>query len=375
MGTASALAKACLARSTKLSSIKPLRFSSERGSYFDYAEASNLGLYVHMPACSTADSAESSGRRCGNLPSGASEKNKSAVLAALLAAIDSAGSAAWKTTFDTSARRLCGLEPTPPHEKQRPHNSPASPDRTPYSREAAASRDRKTITTLFLKGNTTLLGKRELESVMRAVHDRFVITHGVGFELPAADATAERFRMLRELGIAHLVISISPSPRTLECSLNGSGEEHIGALAALKEVAFDTVSLALAFAQPGQTSQQLQYSIDRALASGANHISLRPFNSREAKRIEAKCGAKPAPLVEFGCAATTLAGGKFKVNAYSISEYGRRLEAGKRPAAATLKIVERERILRYLLWAAHGQARSLLAQARLLHGIERPKYR
>lgn len=53
MKAVSSLANACLSRSTKLSSIKPLRFSHERGSYFDYAEAANLGMYIHVPFANT----------------------------------------------------------------------------------------------------------------------------------------------------------------------------------------------------------------------------------------------------------------------------------------------------------------------------------
>ena len=67
--------------------------------------------------------------------------------------------------------------------------------------------------------------------------------------------------------------------------------------------------------------------------------------------------------------------GRFEVNAYSITEYGTRLDSGAAPAALVLKLVERERMLRYLLWAAHAEAWTMLAQARLLRSIGRPHAR
>ena len=331
MGTVSSLAKACLARSTKLSSIRPLRFSSERGSYFDYAEASNLGMYIHVPA---ADVCEEHGILAQPQPGAAT--GNAAVVHAVVGAVDAAGAAPWRTAIGASAKR-----------------------------------DRKTITTLFIKGNTSLLDEQAIASIMQAVRRRFAVTHGVGFELAAADVTVERLRMLREAGIAHLSIAADPPPRNTRSAAKPA-VENLVPLAALKEAAFETVSLAFAFAQPGQTSQQLQCSVDIAFSSGVNHIAIRPFNSREAKRIERKSKVETAPIVEFGCAATTLMGAKFRINAYSIAEYGRGLEAGRLPAATTLKIVERERMLRYLLWAAHGEARLLVSQTRLLRGIGRP---
>lgn len=332
MNTVSSLAKACLARSTKLSSIRPLRFSSERGSYFDYAEASNLGMYIHIPTIGTHEGCEAAAQ-----PQTGAAVDPIAVARTVVDAVDAAGVAPWRTAIGASGKR-----------------------------------SRKTVTTLFIKGNTSLLDERAIHSIMQSVRRRFTVTNGVGFELAAADATVERLRMLREAGIAHLSIAADLPPRGVD-SPGKPAAENLAPLAALKESAFETVSLAFAFAQPGQTSQQLQCSIDIALSSGANHIAIRPFNSREAKRIERKHKAEAAPIVEFGCAATTLMGAKFRVNAYSIAEYGRRLDTGKAPAAATLKIVERERMLRYLLWAVHGEARLLLAQTRLLRGIGRPR--
>ncbi|WP_139650619.1 hypothetical protein [Raoultibacter phocaeensis] len=333
MGTIVSLVDACLARSTKLSSIKPLRFSNERGSRFDYAGVSNLGMYLHIPTRIAACAPEGSDR--------AGESDASdcrAVLEHLLSAIHSAGSAAWKDS------------------------------------RSAAPRDRKTITTLFIKGNTALLDAPALESIVCAVRERFTITHGIGFELASTELESEKLRMLYEAGISHLAVTVASRP-CVQKPVDTPDAAACGMLSVLKEAPFETVSLTFAFAQPGQTSHQLKHSIEAAFASGANHIAIKPFNSREAKRLEAGHRTQPVQLVEFGCATTTLAQGTFGVNAYSITEYGKRIGAGKPPAAVTLRIVERERMLRYVLWAAHDEARLLLAQAKLLRGIGRSQSR
>lgn len=345
MKAASSLANACLSRSTKLSSIRPLRFSSERGSYFDYAEAANLGMYIHvpfaraLPGCRTrADAA------CGRTRQ---EPNGRELLDTMLEAIEAAGCASWKTSYGASGGRFRKTEPG----------------------------SRKTVTTLFFKGDTAALKEQEIGALMQAVRARFVVTNGTGFELASSEVTVERLRMLKELGIDHLAVNLTAAEHR--------ANEHPGApstrcgeiFAALKEVAFETVSLSLAFAQPGQDAQQFQCTIETALASGANHIAIRPFHSIEAKRLRSRGEASPKSIVEFGCAATMLMAGRFKVNAYSITEYGRRLGAGAAPAALTLKLVERERMVRYLIWAAHAETRTMLAQVRLLRGIGRPHAR
>ena len=345
MKAVSSLANACLSRSTKLSSIKPLRFSHERGSYFDYAEAANLGMYIHVPFANTPlndracdDGAHSRAQR---------ESDERKLLDEILRAIDAAGSASWRTAFSVSDGRL----------------------------RKAESGSRKTITTLFVKGNTAALDEQEVDALMQSVRERFDITNGTGFELASADATADRLRTLKESGVAHIAINLSaaePCATDAPVSPNAVCTET---LTALKEVAFETVSLNFAFAQPGQNAHQLQCTIDTALASGANHIAIRPYNSREAKRMKSRGVADAQPIVEFGCAATMLMTGRFEVNAYSITEYGTRLDSGAAPAALVLKLVERERMLRYLLWAAHAEAWTMLAQARLLRSIGRPHAR
>ena len=342
MGTVSSLTNACLSRSTKLSSIKPLRFSNQSGSYFDYAEVANLGMYIHIPLADTIGKGRSH-REVGTMLKGP-ENGKGEPCESILKAIDDASSAPWKTAFRASSGRF----------------------------KKAAPRCRKTLTTLFIEGDTSSLSPQEIGRIVRRAHSRFDITGAVGFELPSTDATADRLRMLKELGISHLVIQFAPDSCKTNAPdvLSGVCDE---VLAALKRVAFETVSLSFAFAQPGQSAEQLRCTIETALASGANHIAIRPHKSREAKRIESKSRAGAAPLVEFGCAATVLMAGCFKVNAYSVTEYGKRLGSGAAPAAITLKLVESERMIRYLAWTMHAEARVLFGQARLLRGVGRTR--
>ncbi|MDF2939289.1 MAG: hypothetical protein K0Q90_4662 [Paenibacillaceae bacterium] len=55
----------------------------------------------------------------------------------------------------------------------------------------------------------------------------------------------------------------------------------------------------------------------------------------------------------FGCSATTLLDGQFKINTFSIPEYTARVDSGDIPTALTLRFTRRQRMIYYLFWTAY----------------------
>jgi coproporphyrinogen III oxidase-like Fe-S oxidoreductase len=56
----------------------------------------------------------------------------------------------------------------------------------------------------------------------------------------------------------------------------------------------------------------------------------------------------------FGCSATTLLKGQFKINTFSVREYCGRVGQGKLPTSLTLRFTRRQRMIYYLFWTAYS---------------------
>ena len=56
----------------------------------------------------------------------------------------------------------------------------------------------------------------------------------------------------------------------------------------------------------------------------------------------------------FGCSATTLLKDQFKINTFSVEEYGKRIEEEKLPTSLTIRFTKRQRMIYYLFWTAYS---------------------
>src|SRR5699024_1426503 len=56
----------------------------------------------------------------------------------------------------------------------------------------------------------------------------------------------------------------------------------------------------------------------------------------------------------FGCSATTLLNGQFKINTFSPEAYGDRISHGRLPTSLTLRFSKRQRMVYYLFWTAYS---------------------
>lgn len=323
-------------------SVKPFIFKNEYDQILPFEECRDLGLYVHIPFC----------------------------------------------------RQLCGFCP---YCKELYTAEKCDRYLTALLREihmvGGQYQGKKRATSLYFGGGTPALAAERLGEVIAALKEHFVITQGIGVELHPDNVTVAVLRMLKAAGVTKLSIGIQSFQERYQDILGRTAVDRRTMAEALAEVPFETVSMDLIFALPGQTFESLRADIDVAFASGANHVAIYPFinftftsrtvpdmGKREKRAlldsITRYCLEKgytrnsiwtfsgdPAAgyssmtrdnFLGFGCSATTLLPDQFKVNTFSVEEYCKRLDGETVPTALTLRFTTRQRMVYYLFWTAYG---------------------
>lgn len=252
---------------------------------------------------------------------------------------------------------------------------------------------RREVTSLYFGGGTPALAAGRLGEIIGAVGEHFTVTQGIGVELHPDDVTVPLLRTLKEAGVTKISIGVQSFQEKYQ-TLLGRGAVDLSALsAALEQVPFETVSMDLIFALPGQTFQDLRTDVDLAFAGGANHVAIYPFidftftssslpamDKGEKRRLldqittycleqgytrtsiwtfSSRAGARYSSMTRdnflgFGCSATTLLRKQFKINTFSVQEYCRRVERGVLPTSLTLRFSIRQRMVYYLFWTAYS---------------------
>lgn len=321
-------------------SFKPFLFTSVYDRFLPYQDAENLGLYIHIPFCrSLCDF-------CPYCKVVYREDQAQAYVVALKKEIELVSSGA----------------------------------------------ERKKITTLYFGGGTPALLVDEIGGIIETVGKYFEIMEGIGVELHPADVTKKNLHTLKEAGVTRISIGIQSFSDEYLQILGRGALNYQNMFEELWAVPFETVSIDLIFALPGQTIERMKQDIEIAFSNGANHIAIYPFidfthtkrqfekmpESRKKKllsEIVEYCEqqgyirdsiwtfSKPdvkkyssmtrENFLGFGCSATTLLTNQFKINTFSIPEYIKRVEAGIVPTALTLKFTTRQRMLYYLFWTAY----------------------
>ena len=178
------------------------------------------------------------------------------------------------------------------------------------------------------------------------------------------NVTVETLRTLKAAGVTKISIGVQSFLPKFQSTLGRQPIDTESMKAALREVAFETVSMDFIFALPQQTFEDLKSDIDMAFAIGANHVAIYPFidftftpgkvrpmakrQKRELlDRITRYCyekglsrnsiwtfcsgdSAKYSSMTRdnflgFGCSATTLLKEQFKINTFSVEEYCKRI--------------------------------------------------
>ena len=329
-------------RSWLTRSWKPFTFKDEYDRILPYSECENLGLYIHIPFCKSI---------CNFCPYCKVRYQKELCdryLDALLREIRMVGS-------------------------QYP--------------------EKKRVTSLYFGGGTPALVADRLKEIIDTCKEYFEITEGIGLELHPDNVTVETLQTIRDAGVTKISIGIQSFQEKYQHILGRKAVDLKTMAAALGAVPFETVSMDFIFALPEQTFEDLKRDIDLAFASGANHIAIYPFidftftkspvkaMEKKEKRdlldsitrycLERGCvrnsiwtfSSLPEAgyssmtrdnFLGFGCSATTLLKGQFKINTFSVEEYCKRIDEGMLPTSLTIRFTKRQRMVYYLFWTAYS---------------------
>ena len=323
-------------------SVKPFLFQKEYDQLLPFEACGELGLYVHIPFCrSICDF-------CPYCKVLYSEELCSRYVDALLGEI-----------------RLAGQQ----------------------------AKGRKKVTSLYFGGGTPALAADRMGEIIGTIREYFEITEGIGAELHPDNVTVPVLRTLKEAGVTRISIGVQSFGKKYQ-KLLGRKPVDAGALkAALQEVPFETVSMDLIFALPGQTFEDLREDIDTVFTSGANHMAIYPFidftftssplpamPKKEKRRLldavtayckdrgyarnsiwtfssEEHAGYSSMTrdhFLGFGCSAATLLVDQFKINTFSVTAYIERIEQKLLPTSLTLRFTRRQRMVYYLFWTAYS---------------------
>ncbi len=321
---------------------KPFVFKNEFDRTLPFAECENLGLYVHIPFCKSICSF------CPYCKVRYSAELCNRYIDSLLQEIHLAGS------------QYTG---------------------------------RKKVTSLYFGGGTPALAADRIKEIIGALNEHFIITEGIGLELHPDNVTVEVLQKLKDAGITKISIGIQSFSNQYQRILGRKNIDTAAMRAALAAVAFETVSMDFIFALPGQTFQELKSDIDMAFSLGANHVAIYPFIDftftespvaampKKEKRelldaITQYCLGKGYSrssiwtfssdpdanyssmtrdtFLGFGCSATSLFKGQFKINTFDVESYCERIHAGTLATSLTIRFTQRQRMIYWLFWTAYS---------------------
>ena len=322
--------------------VQPFTFKNEYDQQLPFAECENLGLYVHIPFC------KSICNFCPYCKVPYSAELCDEYIDALLQEI-----------------HLVGSQHT----------------------------GRKEVTSLYFGGGTPALAANRIKEIVDALQDHFIITEGIGLELHPDNVTEDVLRTLQAAGVSKISIGIQSFCDKYQKIL---GRKHIDTAAmqaALQRVPFQTVSMDFIFALPEQSYDDLRADIDKAFSLGANHVAIYPFidftfttssvsamPKREKRKLldaitsyclsrgysrssiwtfSGEADANYSSMTRdnflgFGCSATSLFKGQFKINTFDVASYCHRIRNGKLATSLTIRFTRRQRMIYWLFWTAYS---------------------
>ena len=321
---------------------KPFAFKNEYDQTLPFAECENLGLYVHIPFC------KSICNFCPYCKVQYSAELCDRYIDALIKEIHIVGSQ---------------------------HTG------------------RKKVTSLYFGGGTPALAANRIKDIIDALNDHFIITEGIGLELHPDNVNVEVLQTLKKAGVTKISIGIQSFCDKYQKILGRKRVDTAEMMSALAAVPFETVSMDFIFALPEQTYDDLKSDIDTAFSLGANHIAIYPFIDftftespvaampKKEKRelldaITQYCLGKGYSrssiwtfssepdanyssmtrdnFLGFGCSATSLFKGQFKINTFDVESYCERVRSGNLATSLTIRFTKRQRMIYWLFWTAYS---------------------
>lgn len=252
---------------------------------------------------------------------------------------------------------------------------------------------RKKVTSLYFGGGTPALAANRIKDIVDALNDHFIITEGIGLELHPDNVNVEVLQTLKKAGVTKISIGIQSFCDKYQKILGRKKVDTAEMMSALAAVPFETVSMDFIFALPEQTYDDLKSDIDTAFSLGANHIAIYPFIDftftespvaampKKEKRelldaITQYCLGKGYSrssiwtfssepdanyssmtrdnFLGFGCSATSLFKGQFKINTFDVESYCERICSGNLATSLTIRFTKRQRMIYWLFWTAYS---------------------
>lgn len=161
----------------------------------------------------------------------------------------------------------------------------------------------KHIHTVFFGGGTpSLLNPRQIELVLKAIEDVFIIdwdTAEITLEANPNDLHLDYLRSLRQLGLNRLSIGMqSAIPRELVLfNRRHDVQMVIDAVAFARQAQFDNISLDVIYGNPYQSLSDWRITLELAVQLAPNHISLYglELKGNTPLQLDVNTGRIPAP--------------------------------------------------------------------------------
>lgn len=323
-------------------STKRFTFHNEYDKQLPFAECDNMGLYIHIPFCSSICSF------CPYCKVIYSKEKCDKYIDALIKEIHMVGSQ---------------------------YNG------------------KKEVTSLYFGGGTPALAIDRIGTILDAVREHYIITEGIGLELHPDNVTVETLKACKEAGITKLSIGVQSFQEKYQDILGRKPVDAKAMFEVLSQFEFETVSMDFIFALPSETIEDLKADIDMALDNGANYVAIYPFidftfttsqvvalsNKQKRKMLDditkhcmdrgcerssiwtfaSDHKAKYSSMTRenflgFGCSATTLLKKQFKINTFNVDEYCKRIDEGLLPTSLTIRFTPRQRMVYFLFWTAYS---------------------
>lgn len=252
---------------------------------------------------------------------------------------------------------------------------------------------KKTVTSLYFGGGTPVLAAGRIKEIIDAINEHFIITEGIGLELHPDNVDEKTLKILKNAGVTKISIGIQSFQDKYQKILGRKKVDEKKLKSELKKVPFETVSMDLIFALPGQTLEDLKADADKAFEAGANHIAIYPFIDftftkspvkpmpKKQKRLlldritdyflskgferssiwtfsntkDAKYSSMTRDnFLGFGCSATTLLKDQFKINTFDPVSYCKRINSDEPATSLTIRFTKRQRMIYWLFWTAYS---------------------
>jgi len=262
----------------------------------------------------------------------------------------------------------------------------------------------KKITSVYIGGGTPTLMADELKEVLEFVEGSLGFTGDTGIEVHPAEASSELFDTLEEMGVNLISLGVQTfNDDMLEFLGRGYGAgEAAKALALVKQHGFKCVDVDIMTNLPGQTIEDIKYDIREAYSYDIDQLSAYPlivfpmtkmgaaikesglsrFSDLHEKKVlrtiddiseengyerssvwtyGKNSGSRYTSVtresfIGLGAGASSLTGGYFYLNTFSVEEYISALGEGRLPINIVNKMSDREMMLFWIFWRCYDGA-------------------